>query len=160
MPWNDFSYKQNTYSRKPGVYRCVILNAEITESKSSGLPMIRIELRPSGTAANVYAYIVGNDHFDENYSGFLDAFPQIKDAGFPKEECARFRGAEGCVRLTLDDNGYFKAHKYPWIRPDQAANLPPFVWKYRDDEPARQPEFDPSADLTEIADDSGGTLPF
>lgn len=159
MSWNNYSYTNPGPARKPGIYRCLILSAEQTESKSSGLPMLRITFRPSGTTANVNAYIVGNDYFDDNFSRFLDAFPRIKDEKLTKDECGYFRGALGCVKLILDDNGYFKAAKYPWVTPFSCPDLPPFKWVPREDDPKDPPEF-LSISLEELNDTAGGEMPF
>lgn len=159
MPWNDYNYTKANYTRKPGAYRCMILSADKTTSNASGLPMLRVQLRPSGTSANVFAYIVGNDYFDENFSRFLDAFPQLKEQKFTKDNCYSFRGAIGCVKLVLDDNGYFKAAKYPWIDPKDAKELPAFRWLPRDDESEKPPEF-LSAAFEELPGADDGKLPF
>ncbi|MDO5445822.1 MAG: hypothetical protein Q4F31_09420 [Eubacteriales bacterium] len=159
MPWNDYSYTENQHAWRPGIYRCMILAAEQTKSNASGNPMLKITLRPSGTSSKVYAYIVGNDYFDENFSRFLDAFPQLKEQNFTKDNCFSFRGAVGCVKLVLDDNGFFKAAKYPWIPPGSVPDLPAFKWYYRNDEPVDPPEF-LSAALEELPPSDEGTLPF
>ena len=159
MPWNDYNYTESHYARKPGVYRCMILAAEQTKSNASGLPMLKLTLRPSGTSANVFAYIVGNDYFDENYSRFLDAFPQIREQNFTKDNCYSFRGAVGCVKLILDDNGYFKTAKYPWVPPASVTDLPAFKWYARDDEPVDPPEFLSTA-LEELPPVDDERVPF
>lgn len=159
MPWDNFQYNKQHFSRKPGAYRCIILAADKTTSNSSGLPMLRVQLRPSGTSANVNAYIVGNSYFDENFSRFLDAFPQLKEQKFTKDNCFSYRGAIGCVKLVLDDNGFFKVAKYPWINPEDAKELPAFKWYPREDDPEDPPEF-LSEEFEELSGLDSSTLPF
>ena len=139
MSWSNYTYtKQEHTERKPGTYRCIILKAEAGVSKSSGKNMLTISLRPSGTASTVKAYIVDNEWFDSNFSSFLDAFPALKENSNP-DNCFAWRGAQGAVKLKVNDDGYFETAKYPWIEAAKAEKLPPFEWKARDDEPQDMP---------------------
>ena len=155
MSWENYTYKESTHvERKPGTYRCMILNAEQTVSKSSGTRMIALSLRPSGTASTVKGYILDNDHFDENYSEFLDAFPAIKENP-DINACYTWRGAVGTVKLIIDESGYFKTAKFPWVSARKADALPPFEWKARSDEPPECPEYQGFTELGNTDD-----LPF
>lgn len=156
MPWSDFTYSTpKKVEREPGIYRCLIMNAEQSVSKSSGKNMLVITLRPSGTTANVRAYIVDNEYFDRNVSEFIDAFPALKD-GFSINRCFGWRGALGAVKLIVDENGFFKTAKYPWVPFGRTENLPPYDWKTADGEPQEMPVYQGFTELEE--DDSD--LPF
>ena len=156
MSWSNYTYKQPEYSeRKPGKYRVIILKAEEKTSKK-GNKMVEISLRPSGTASTVKAYIVDNDYFDDNYSRFLDAFPDIKNADNNPEHCYTWRGAMGAINLKVNDNGYFEAGYF--IPSEKQEALPEFVWKARDDEPQTMPEFQGAVELEELEDDE--SIPF
>lgn len=136
MGWDNYTYKKPEYpERKPGKYRCIILKAEIGTSKA-GNRMIIISLRPSGTTATVSAYIVDNEYFDDNYSKFLDAFPQIKENPDPNT-CFAWRGAHGAINLKVNDNGYWQAGNF--IPAERAEFLPEFEWKAGHDEPQEMP---------------------
>lgn len=158
MSWANYTYKKQEYTeRKPGTYRCVILKAEAGVSKSSGKNMLTISLRPSGTASTVKAYIVDNEWFDSNFSSFLDAFPALKENSNP-DNCFAWRGAQGAVKLKVNDDGYFETAKYPWVEPAKAEKLPPFEWKARDDEPQEMPVLQEFTEITD--DDDEESIPF
>ena len=164
MSWSNYTYKKPEHiERKPGDYRCIILNAESSISKTSGKQMLVITLRPSGTTANVKAYIVDNDYFDDNFSQFLDAFPDIKgnSAMANPDSCFQWRGAEGAIKLKVNDNGYFEPDRYPWIEAGskKEETLPDFVWKARDDEPQEIPTMQEFTELDDN-DDEDGEIPF
>ena len=159
MSWDNYTYKKPQYDEnKPGIYRCIIMGAEIATSKSSGKRMLVISVRPSGTRATVKSYIVDNEYFDDNFSQFLDAFPVLKENNNP-DTCFSWRGAEGAVNLAVDENGYFVAKRFIAADSKKLENLPDFVWKARDDEPQEKPEYQ---GLTEIGsdDDDDGDIPF
>lgn len=156
MSWSNYTYKKPEYpDRKPGDYRCIILNAETGTSKTSGKNMLTIYLRPSGTAATVRAYIVDNEYFDDNMSRFLDAFPALKSNPNP-DNCFAWRGAMGAAKLKVNDNGYFEHNR--WIPSDKADKLPEFVWRARDDEPQEMPVLQEFTELDGGEDD--GDIPF
>lgn len=157
MSWSNYTYKKPEYAeRKPGIYRCIVLNAETGTSKSSGKKMITITLRPSGTATTVRAYIVDNEYFDDNMSRFLDAFPALKNNPSP-DNCFAWRGAMGAAQLRVNDKGYFE-HAY-WVPPERTDKLPEFVWRTREGEP---PEMPVLQEFTELGDDDevGDDIPF
>ena len=159
MSWNDYRYEESTApERKPGVYRCVISDAEITTAKSSGARMLKLSLRPSGSKSVVYGYIIDNDHFNQNFSEFLDAFPELGKETSP-DNCYSFVGAEGAVKLTVDDNGFFRTAQYPWIaaRKAETMTLPPYVWVPRDGEAMERPVYE---GFSQIAADEDDDLPF
>lgn len=163
MSWSNYTYKKPEHvERTPGNYRCIILNAESTISKSSGKQMLVISFRPSGTASTVKAYIVDNDYFDDNFSQFLDAFPGIKSnpAMANPDSCFQWRGAQGAVKLKVNDNGYFEPDRYPWIEAGSSKekNLPEFIWKARDDEPQEMPTLQEFTELDDSEDSDD--IPF
>ena len=81
--FEDFMYEEQTFEApKPGKYRCVILSAEESVSKSSGKPMIKLTVRPSGMNNKINHYIVKNDNFNRNMSRFFDSFSDIKRGDF------------------------------------------------------------------------------
>ena len=120
--WEDYSREEREESAKvTGRLRCVITDVEETESKTSGLPMIVITVRPSGTVFKVKSYLVHNDKFNRNATQFFDAFPEIHDGDF---NFLSWIGAEGAAEFGLDEKGYMKV-KW-WIDAVKAADLPPF----------------------------------
>ena len=128
--WDDYQREEREESAKvTGRLRCVIVDVEETESKTSGLPMIIVSVRPSGTVFKVKSYIVKNDHFNRNMTQFFDAFPEIDDGNFNFIE---WIGCEGAAMFDLDDRGYMKV-KY-FIDAVRAESLPPF----EGDKPERQ----------------------
>ena len=120
--WDDYQREEREEQAKvTGRLRCVITDVEETESKSSGLPMIVVSVRPSGTVFKVKQYIVKNEYFNRNMTSFFDSFPEIGDGNFNFIE---WIGCEGAAMFDLDDRGYMKI-KY-WISADRAALLPEF----------------------------------
>ena len=145
--WDDFQREDREESAKvTGRLRCVIVEAEETTSKASGLPMIVVSVRPSGTTFKVKTYLVKNDHFNRNATAFFDAFPEITFGDF---NFMSWIGAEGAAMFDLDDKGYLKV-RY-WIDAVKAADIPAFVG----DKPQRQA-------ITTLDDDGDldGDLPF
>lgn len=145
--WDDFQREDREESAKvTGRLRCVITDVEETTSKASGLPMIVVSVRPSGTTFKVKTYLVKNDHFNRNATAFFDAFPEITFGDF---NFLSWVGAEGAAMFDLDDKGYLKV-RY-WIDAVKAADIPAFVG----DKPERQ-------SITTLDDDGDldGDLPF
>lgn len=124
----DWGYKRETTEVK-GKLRCVIVDVEDGTSKSSGLPMITITVRPSGTKFKVKSYLVKNEKFNINATKFFDAFPEIEEGNFNFVE---WIGAEGAAEFGEDEQGYTKLKWF--ISGRQAENLPPF----EGDKPERQ----------------------
>lgn len=149
---NFGNYKRDESGKNPltGKMRCVIVSAEETVSKSSGLPMIVVSVRPSGCDFSVKTYIVNNDNFNKNMTQFFDAFPEIGDGNF---EFLTWIGAEGAANFGEDDNGYLKIKR--WVYPEQAESLPPFEGK----KPERQ-EITSLADKEDEDPEDDGDLPF
>ena len=138
--WDDYQREEREESAKvTGRLRCVIVDVEETESKTSGLPMIIISVRPSGTVFKVKSYIVKNEHFNRNMTQFFDAFSEIPDGCF---DFLTWIGCEGAAMFDLDDRGYMKV-KY-WIDAVRAEILPPFE--------GEKPEKQTVTTLTEDAD--------
>ena len=104
-----------------GKYRCVIVDVEETTSKTSGLPMIVVSVRPSGTKFKVKTYIVKNDKFNRSMTAFFDSFPEIGDGNFNFVE---WSGAEGAAEFGEDEQGYTKLRWF--ISASKAEGLPPF----------------------------------
>ena len=120
--WDDYQREERDESAKvTGRLRCVIVDVEETESKTSGLPMIIVSVRPSGTVFKVKSYIVKNEHFNRNMTQFFDAFPEIGDGNFSFVEWV---GALGAAMFDLDERGYVRV-KY-FIDAVRAEDLPPF----------------------------------
>ena len=146
--WDDYQREEREESAKvTGRLRCVIVDVEETESKTSGLPMIIVSVRPSGTVFKVKSYIVKNEHFNRNMTQFFDAFPEIGDGNFSFVEWV---GALGAAMFDLDDRGYLKVRF--WIDAVRAENLPPF----EGDKPEKQT-------VTKLSEDDGDDtdgLPF
>lgn len=121
--WSDYKREEREETVKvTGKLRVVITDVEETTSKKSGLPMIVVSVRPSGTRAIVKTYIVHNEYFNRTATQFFDAFPDIGDGNFSFLE---WIGAEGAAMIELDENGYMRV-KY-FIDSVKAADLPPFV---------------------------------
>mgnify|MGYP006992093039 CR=1 FL=1 len=120
--WDDFQREDREESAKvTGRLRCVIVEAEETTSKASGLPMIVISVRPSGTTFKVKTYLVKNDHFNRNATAFFDAFPEITFGDF---NFLSWIGAEGAAMFREGKNGYTEVSYF--ISPERVADLPPF----------------------------------
>ena len=120
--WEDYSREEREESAKvTGRLRCVITDVEETESKTSGLPMIVITVRPSGTVFKVKSYLVHNDKFNRNATQFFDAFPEIGDGN---RNYIEWIGCEGAANFVEDDNGYLEVKSL--VFPREAESLPPF----------------------------------
>lgn len=121
--WDDYRREEREPQEKAtGKLRCVIVDVEETTSKSSGLPMIVVSVRPSGTNFKVKNYLVKNEYFNRNAGQFFDAFPEIADGDF---NFISWIGAMGAANFVEDDNGYLKVRN--WVYPRQAESLPEFV---------------------------------
>lgn len=139
--WDDYKREEREPQEKvTGKLRCVIVDVEETMSKSSGLPMIVISVRPSGTTFKVKNYLVKNEYFNRNAGQFFDAFPEIGDGNFNFIEWV---GAIGAANFVEDENGYLKVKS--WVYPRQAESLPEFV--------GERPERQVVAKLEEAEDD-------
>ena len=146
--WDDYQREEREESAKvTGRLRCVIVDVEETESKTSGLPMIIVSVRPSGTVFKVKSYIVKNEHFNRNMTQFFDAFSEIPDGCF---DFLTWIGCEGAAMFDTDDRGYLKVRF--WIDAVRAENLPPFE--------GEKPERQTITKLEESADDMPDDLPF
>ena len=145
---NDWGYQRDETKMDAlkGKFRCVIVDVEDGVSKSSGLPMITITVRPSGTKFKVKTYLVKNDKFNQNATQFFDAFPEIGDGNFNFVEWV---GAEGAATFGEDENGYTKLKRF--ISADRAVDLPPF----EGEKPERQ-----TVTKLEEAEDDDDELPF
>lgn len=145
--WSDYQREEREEQAKvTGKLRCVIVDVEETESKTSGLPMIVVSVRPSGTRFSVKSYIVKNDYFNRNMTQFFDAFPEIGDGNFSFLE---WIGAMGAAMFDLDERGFLKV-KY-WISADRANLLPEFD--------GEKPEKQTVTSLEEVSDPDDG-MPF
>lgn len=144
--WNYQREEREEQAKVTGRLRCVIVDVEETESKTSGLPMIVVSVRPSGTVFKVKSYLVHNEHFNRNATQFFDAFPEIEDGNFSFLE---WIGAMGAAMFDTDERGYLRV-RY-WISADRQELLPPFE--------GEKPERQTVTSLTE--DDSADSdLPF
>ena len=105
-----------------GKRRCVIVDVDgEAVSKNTGLPMIVVTVRPSGSTFKVRTWLVKNEYFNRNATQFFNAFPEIGDGNFNFIE---WIGAMGAANFTLDDGGYLKVKS--WVYPKQAESLPAF----------------------------------
>lgn len=131
----------------PGNHRVVITNAEETISKSSGNPMIVIEVQPNGGNIKIKNYLVKNEHFNRNATSFFDSFPEIKEGDF---NTLGWIGAVGAAKLAEDENGYLKVRWF--LSAKQAEKLPP--WQ------GEVPERNTIQNGFEEVDDGENDLPF
>ena len=121
--WDDYRREDREPAEKvTGKLRCVIVDVEETTSKSSGLPMIVITVRPSGCNFKVKTWLVKNENFNRNAGQFFDTFPEISDGNFNFVE---WIGCEGAANFVEDENGFLKIKC--WVYPRQAESLPEFV---------------------------------
>ena len=138
-------YKRKERARlEPGDYRLVVTNAEESVSKSSGNPMLVIEVQPNGFNINIKHYISKNQYFDENVTDFLDSFG-IEEGDF---EMLGWIGAMGAGKL-VEDGDYMKVRYF--LSPKKAEGLP--AWQ------GEKPERNT---ITTFSDDAGDEeeLPF
>lgn len=145
MAW-DYQREEHSMDALKGKYRCVIVDVEDGFSKSSGLPMITVTVRPSGTKFKVKNYIVKNENFNRNMTSFFDAFPEIEEGNFNFLE---WIGAEGAAQFDEDENGYTKIKWF--LSAAKAEGLPPFE--------GEKPERQTVSKLEELNDDDD-ELPF
>ena len=145
--WDDFQREDREESAKvTGRLRCVIVEAEETTSKASGLPMIVVTVKPSGCNFKVKNYIVKNENFNRNMTDFFDTFPSIGEGNF---DFLTWVGAMGAANFGEDERGYLKI-KW-WVTADKANSLPPF----EGDIPEQQ-----SVSTLEELEGDDGDLPF
>ena len=145
---NDWGYQREEHQTDAlkGKYRCVIVDVDEGTSKSSGLPMITITVRPSGTKFKVKTYLVKNDNFNRNATSFFDSFPEIEEGNFNFIE---WIGCVGAARFDEDEQGYTKLK---WFIPfSKQEALPPFE--------GEKPERQTVSKLVEETDDDDD-LPF
>lgn len=143
--WNYQREDSRTDALK-GKYRCVIVDVEETTSKTSGLPMIVVTVRPSGTKFKVKTYIVKNDKFNKNMTQFYDSFPEIQEGTFSFVEWV---GCEGAAEFGEDEQGYTRLKWF--ISAQKAESLPPFE--------GEKPERQVVSKIDEM-DDDDDELPF
>lgn len=143
--WNDYKREEAPKAQR-GDYRCAIIAAEETTSKTSKLPMIVVTVQPNGMTAKVKNYIVKNQYFNRNMTSFFDAFPSIGDGNFNLLEWV---GAVGAGKFALDDDGYLKVRWF--LTPTQAEKLP--EWQ------GAMPERQTVTSFDEV-DDKDDDLPF
>lgn len=114
-------YQREERSRvEPGDHRVVVTNAEETTAKTSGNPMIVIEVMPSGSTMKIKQYVVKNEYFNRNMTEFFDSF-DIEDGDF---KLLGWIGAMGAAKLAEDENGYLKVRWF--IDKKKAEKLPPW----------------------------------
>ena len=118
--WNDYQPEESVRAQK-GKYRVEIVDAEEAISKSSGLPMFVITVKPNPTNIKVKTYLVKNDKFNANATKFFDAFG-ITRGDF---NCLGWIGAVGAGDFDTDENGYLNL-KW-WLSSSEAAKLPAWV---------------------------------
>lgn len=144
--WDDYVPEEAT-RLSPGDYRCEVVGVEETTSKSSGLPMIVITVKPNGSNIKIKQYIVKNEYFNRNITSFFDSFG-IERGDF---NMLGWVGAVGAAKLK-EDGDYLKVAWF--LSPKQAEKLPPWEGEV----PERQ-TVTVIGDFTEISDDEED-LPF
>lgn len=145
--WND--YKPEEGSRLgAGDYRCEVVEVEETTSKTSGLPMLVITVKPNRSNIKVKQYIVKNEHFNRNMTSFFDSFG-IERGDF---NMLGWIGAMGAGKFAEDENGYLKVKWF--LSPKQADGLHGWVGPM----PERQTVTEIGGGFTDAADDD--ELPF
>ena len=144
MDWN-YQREDTRSDALKGKYRCVIVDVEETTSKTSGLPMIVVTVRPSGTKFKVKTYIVKNDKFNKNMTQFYDSFPEIPEGTFNFVEWV---GCEGAAEFGEDEQGYTRLKWF--ISASKAVSLPAFE--------GEKPERQVVTKIDEVDDDD--ELPF
>lgn len=116
---NFSNYKrEETPVLAEGDYRVEIIEAEETESKTSGAPMIKFTIRPNGSNIKINNYLAQNQYFNRNATKIFDSF-NIEEGDF---NVLTWKGAVGAAHIATDDNGYLKV-KY-FIAKDKADKLP------------------------------------
>lgn len=105
---------------EPGDHRIVIVEAEETTSKSSGLPMIVVTVQPSGSDMHIKNYLVKNDYFNKNATALFDSFG-ITRGNFNLLEWV---GAMGAAKIVEDEDGYMKVRYF--LSPKKQEKLPPW----------------------------------
>lgn len=118
--WSDYKPVESE-NVGAGKHRCVIVDAEESTSKSSGLPMWVITVTPNGSKAKVKSYIVKNEYFDRNMTSFFDSFG-IQRGDF---NSLGWIGAMGAANFGTDDKDYLKVKWF--LTPKQAEGLPEWV---------------------------------
>lgn len=146
MDWG-YTREDNQVEAVKGKRRCVIVDVKDGVSKSSGLPMITIFVRPSGTKFKVMTWLVKNEKFNQNATRFFDAFPEIGDGNFNFVE---WIGAEGAAEFGEDERGYTTLKWF--ISGRQAESLPPFE--------GEKPERQKITALEEEPEDDEDSLPW
>lgn len=136
--------REETTRIEPGNHRVVITGAEEATSKSSGNPMIVVEVQPSGSNIKIKNYLVKNQYFNRNMTQFFDSF-DIDDGDFA---LLGWIGAMGAAKLEEDENGYLKVRWF--IDKKKAASLP--EWQ------GEKPERNTLTDFQEVDED--GDMPF
>lgn len=117
--WTDY-VPEEAARLEPGDYRCEVVAAEETTSKSSGSPMIVITVKPNGSNIKVKQYIVKGEYFNRNITSFFDSFG-IERGDF---NMLGWIGTVGAARFK-EDGDYLKVAWF--LSPQQAESLPP--WK-------------------------------
>ena len=142
--WDSYKRVESEKSeRQPlGKTRCVIVDVEETVSKSSGLPMIVVIVKPSGYNAKIRKYIVKNEKFNKNMTDFFDAVEGVDDGDF---NFLSWIGCEIGADIGLDSNGFWDI-KW-WLDRRWLEKLPPF----EGEKPQKQEitTIDDSEDLTD-----------
>lgn len=104
-----------------GDHRFEVVSAEESISKSSGKPMIVVEVKPNGAQFTVKSYFVQNEYFNRNMTQFFDS-TGIEEGNF---NLVTWVGATGAARFKEDDGGYLKVQYF--LDQQRASKLPPWV---------------------------------
>ena len=119
--FNDFKREQP--KKITGDVRLAITSAEETVSKSSGNPMLVVEVKVNDSNIKIKNYIVKNELFNVKVTELLESFG-IEDDSF---ELLSWVGALGAGKLVEDEQGYLKVKHF--ISQAKQENLPEWVGK-------------------------------
>lgn len=143
-----------TYAREEsanvgaGDHRFEVVSAEESISKSSGKPMIVVEVKPNGAQFTVKSYFVQNEYFNRNMTQFFDS-TGIEEGNF---NFVTWVGAVGAARFKEDEQGYLKVGYF--LDKHRAEKIPAWIG----DMPERQTVTTIGDGFVEITDDE--ELPF
>lgn len=138
---SDFAtgYQPEDYGKQieDGDYRLKIKDIESGFAKSSGAPMLTVELAIEGAKFTVKHRLVKNEYFNGNATKFFDCF-KIPRGSF---DYPKWIGRHGKGRLEKGEKGYMEL-KYLIVEPapnGPQATKPPAAQPPRSQYPAQEP---------------------
>ena len=119
---SNWNYQRESGSNvTAGDHRFEVIGVEDAISKSSGKPMIVIEVKPNGASFTVKKFVVEGDYFNRTMTSFFDS-TGIEEGNF---NFITWVGAMGAARFKEDDKGYLELAYF--IDQKRAEKLPPWV---------------------------------